>query len=87
MKIAKPMALKKASKQVTRNIHTVFKGSEMTKTSFSKAIGISTSTLRRIENAYKYKRPYNPSLTTLLKMSTATGLTLDEVVKETVVME
>lgn len=85
MKTAKPITLKKASKLVTRNIHTVLKDSQLSLSGFGQAVGLSRSTVKRIEDAHKFKRPYNPTMNTLLKISRATGLTLDEVVKEKVV--
>ena len=87
MKIAKQPKFKTASRLVTRNIHTVVKDSQLSLTDFAAATDLSRSTVKRIESAYKFKRPYNPTLRTLLKIGRATGLSLDEVVKERVVTE
>lgn len=70
----------KTSKTVARNVHVMVKDNSMTPTDFAKATSLSAKTVRRIEDAYKFKRPYNPKLSTLVKLGAATGLSLDELV-------
>ncbi len=70
----------KTSKTVARNVHVMVKDNDMSVKEFAKATSLSAGTVRRIENAYKFKRPYNPQLSTLIKLNAATGISLDELV-------
>lgn len=65
-------------KNVLRNIHIVRVENRFTAREFSQATNLSETTIRRAEKAYRNRRPYNPQLSTLVKLSQATGLTLDD---------
>ncbi|HET8685152.1 MAG TPA: helix-turn-helix transcriptional regulator [Methanosarcina sp.] len=77
MKKATPL-FTKTSKTIASNVHTLAKNSDMTAAEFAAATKLSRSTIRRIEDARRFKRPYNPQLSTLLKLSKAANLSLDE---------
>lgn len=81
MKLAKRSFLK-SSKTISRNVYMLKKNSLLSATEMSRETKLSANTIRRIENAHKFKRPYNPTLSTLVKLSRATGLSLDDLVTE-----
>ena len=65
-------------KNVLRNIHILRVENKFSAREFSQVTNLSETTIRRAERAYKNRRPYNPQLSTLVKLSQATGLTLDD---------
>ncbi len=81
MKLAKRSFLK-SSKTISRNVHILKKNSFLSVPEMANKTKLSANTIRRIENAYKFKRPYNPTLNTLLQLSKVTGLGLDDLVTE-----
>lgn len=65
-------------KNVLRNIHILRVENKFSTREFAQATNLSETTIRRAEKAYRNRRPYNPQLSTLVKLSQATGLTLDD---------
>lgn len=65
-------------KNVLRNIHILRVENKFSTREFSQATNLSETTIRRAEKAYKNRRPYNPQLSTLVKLSQATGLSLGD---------
>lgn len=65
-------------KNVLRNIHILRVENKFSTREFAQATNLSETTIRRAEKSYRSRRPYNPQLSTLVKLSQATGLTLDD---------
>ena len=72
-------SLNRTLKAVTRNIHVLQADNELTTEGFARATGLAPSTVRRARRAYSERRSYNPTLRTLLKVGSATGLSLDQI--------
>lgn len=78
---------KKTARRTTTNLHTIVKDSQLSFSDFGHAVGISRKTVKRIQDAHRFKRPYNPTMRTLLKISQATGTTLDDIVNDKIIVQ
>ena len=74
-----------AGKTIARNFHVIRLESEMSMRGLASATGLSDSTVRRAELAYRERRPYNPQLSTVIKMARATGLSVGDLATATLV--
>lgn len=71
-------------KTFARNTTVLVKEVDLTATDAAKLTGVSRRTLGRIATARRERRPYNPTLRTLAKLSQTFGVTLDDFVKTSV---
>lgn len=79
------MPLKKLSRNFVRTVHAIYKKTYSAAVT-SEITGLSESTIRRIEGARiigygRGMQGYTPTLSSVVKLSKATGLTIDEVLK------
>jgi transcriptional regulator with XRE-family HTH domain len=75
----------RVSGTVLRNAARMRWTSGLTRKQYTEATGISPSTQHRIEQHYLSGSEYNPTLRTLVKLSSALGVTLQEFTTSTMI--
>lgn len=72
------LTLNAIGKNLARNAVQMRKDSATNLTELAYITGVSRRTLSRIEAAKKARRSYNPMLKTVVKLSAAAGITVDQ---------
>lgn len=67
-----------------RNLETVRKDNAMSIAEYASVVGLSESTVRRASTRTLRDTPYNPSLSTLVKISKAFGVSIDTLISRRV---
>jgi transcriptional regulator with XRE-family HTH domain len=79
---AKKVNLNRAGLKLAKNTTKVRYRSGLTQKTFAEITGLSRSTVSRIEQSHHNKTPYNPKLSTLVKLANAFEVSVDSVVTD-----
>jgi DNA-binding XRE family transcriptional regulator len=70
---------------VARNATKLRRATGMSRNAFAKRVGISSYTMGLIEEKYDAKERYTPALSTVIKLATAAGVSVEEFISASLV--
>ena len=73
-------SLTQMGRTFTQNTNSLQKAVELTQEQLAHHVGLSTSTLHRIETARVARRTYRPSFATVAKLALLAGVSIDDFV-------
>ncbi|HXP50880.1 MAG TPA: hypothetical protein VN922_13045 [Bacteroidia bacterium] len=79
------ITLIRSGKTVARNATKLRRATGMSRNAFAKTVGISSYTMGLIESRYDQKERYTPALSTVIKLATAAGVSVEEFISTSLI--